>query len=148
MPSAIEQVLAAIKAPLEVAGLVVETDRDEDEIISESEYPLVALSWGGADIERLDSCSAYFWKAQVMVDCWAKVITGKTAREQCSEMIAAVADVIQTQQAGSSFGGLFHDCVPMSVSDFATIGADTGCMVLTLSVQFQTPKGDWNTILT
>jgi len=148
MPSAIEQVLSALRTPLETAGLTIETDRQADDMLAGEEFPVVTLNWLGAEIQRIDSCGSYFWQAQVALDCWAKVATGQSVLAGCTAQVSTVAQVVQTEQETNSFGGLFHDCVPISVSDFAEMMGDRGCITVTLSVQYQTPKGDWNTILT
>lgn len=148
MASAIEEAIAAIKDELTDAGLTVETERNEADILEQAEFPVVALAWLGAEIDRIDQCGNHFWRAQVALDCWAKVETGTSVVQQCNAMVATAQAALYARQTADSFGGLFHDLTPITVSDFATIGADTGCIVLTLAVQFQTARGDWTRILT
>lgn len=148
MASAIEECLALIDAEVTAAGLATETNRDEAEILQAEEYPVVAIYWGGAEIERKDSCNALLWSGQVVLDFWSKVSPGQTPMAQCNAMLAAAAAAIQTRQRADSFGGKFHACEPISVSDFASLQGDTGSMSLTLSVQFWTTKDDWTAIST
>ncbi|WP_310530736.1 hypothetical protein [Novosphingobium sp.] len=148
MPSAIEQVLTALRTPLEAAGLNIEVDRDEADILAGAEYPCVALSWGGSTLELLDNCNSYLWRASVTFDCWAQVKTGQSVLAQCAAQAGTVAQVIQTEMQTSRFGGLFFDANPVAVGDFANLTEDTGTIAVTAEILFQTPKGDWNTILT
>ena len=148
MPSAIEQVLTALRTPLETAGLNIEVDRDEADILAGAEYPCVSVSWGGSTLELLDNCNSYLWRASVVFDCWAQVKTGESVLLQCAEQAGTVAQVIQTEMQASRFGGLFFDAFPVAVSDFANMTEDTGTISVTAEILFQTPKGDWNTILT
>ena len=146
MASAIEECLALINAELVAAGLATETNRDEAEILQSDEYPVAAIYWAGAEIERIDSCNALLWNGQVVLDFWSKVAAGQTPMAQCNAMLATAAAAIQTRQRADSFGGKFHACEPISVSDFASLQGDTGSMSLTLSVQFWTTKDDWTAI--
>lgn len=148
MASAIEECLGLINTELVAAGLATETNRDEAEILQSDEYPVAAIYWGGAEIERIDSCNALLWNGQVVLDFWSKVAAGQTPMAQCNAMIAAAAAAIQTRQRADSFGGKFHACEPTEVSDFASLQGDTGSMSLTLSVQFWTTKDDWTAIYT
>lgn len=144
MPTAIEQVLGIFQTRLELAGLSIELLRDQDEMLQSDEYPVTVIGWGGAEIESPTNCDEYLWRSTVIFDCWARVVTGKTTLAGCSEQMSIIAAVIREDY---SFGGKFHECVPIGVTDVANIGADTGCMTLTANVLFHTPRGDWNTLI-
>jgi hypothetical protein len=148
MTDAVNQCLEALRTRFVAAGLNVAIDRDESEMLQDVEYPSVALSWLGAEINRIDSCGTYFWRAQVAIDAWAKVGPGKPVLAGCMDQIATCAQVIQNSQVADNFGQMFHDCVPISVSGLEAIGADRGSISMIVSVQYQTAKGDWTTILT
>jgi hypothetical protein len=144
MPSAIEQILGIFQTRLIADGLSAEIHRDENEILQSAECPVVALGWGGAEIESPTSCDEYLWRATIIFDCWAKVDTGKPIIAGCADQISIIAAAIRDDY---SFGGKFQECVPIAVSDFANIGGDTGCITLTATVLFMTPRGDFDTLI-
>jgi hypothetical protein len=141
--AAIVETLNAVKTALETAGLTVEIDRQEDEVLADAEYPLASLSWGGAELTEETTCDSYWWKATIIVDLWFKVETGVTVLAGCDTMASTVAAAFR---ADRSFGGKFFHSKIVALSDLGTIAADVGALTVTAEVMFQTAKGDWSTI--
>ena len=148
MASAIEQCLDAFKVRFEAAGLTVETHRDESNPVEREEIDVVALSWAGATFERFDSCGTFMWSVQVVADCWGNLRTGVPVLTACSEMISTCAAVVQTANTTDEWGGLFHDCMPLSISELTQGSGESGVMSIIFAVQYQTLKGDFTQIFT
>lgn len=143
--AAMLEVLGAIRTALETAGLLVETDRQQDDTIAETEGDLVALSWQGAESSRPTSCSNYFWTAQVGIEVWAVQTSLQTVSERMTEMLGTVSGVFA---ADTSFGGKFHDSMFTAVSGMEALAPDRGTVTVTATVQYFTTRADITTIST
>ncbi len=144
--AAIYEALNAVKVALETAGITVEIDRQEDEMLAESEQnDVVSLNWGGAELLEIDNCDSYFWDATIILDCWACVQTGDTL-SVLQKADALLADVAAALRVDRTFGNKFMRSGVVSVSDLASLTADKGSVQITLNAKYQTAKGDWTTI--
>ena len=139
------QVLSTLKTALEGAGLVVETDRQSDDPITESEGEIVALNFNGATCETPESCADYLWTAQVSIEPWANVTVTQSPLERVTALAALVSPVLA---ADPSLGGKFQDTRFVAVTaGLDEMTADRGTMSLVLEVLYWTTKTDITTIL-
>jgi hypothetical protein len=142
MPTAMEQVLDAMKAAIETGGIVVHIDRDEDEFLQEGEIDCINLHWDGSEIQTPDNCG-YLWDGLVVADCWGKMKTGQTPFQAASALVASLGAIIH---ADETFGGKVEASAPTAVSGMKHMRNDVGAISVTIAVQYRTPRGDWNTL--
>ncbi len=145
--AAILEAVTTIKNAL-IAGGITRTfiDRDETNPVTEDEMECVSISWGGAEITNENLCQdSFLWRCEIVMDFWAKVVTGVPVINGCDALVAQLAPIFADD---FTFGGKFVEASIIAVGSFETLNEQCGSIGVTASLVFQTSKSNWATIST
>lgn len=119
-------------------------DRSDVEPLDESERPGVVMRCVSVEIAPFEYQGQTYWRTLFQLDLHSDNTADATIDLTNQLMLA---DIVEAMQADRTLGGRLQIFEEDAVSAAGDDGADAGCAIFQVKVDFLTPRGDFRTIV-